>query len=56
MRTGLLHFIEGFRPPAEIFQLARLDTTVYASAKLRAILLEEAVTGVEFKQNRKLVA
>lgn len=51
-----LHFIEGFRPPADVFQIARLDTTVYASAKLRAVMLEESVTDVNFKENRKLVA
>lgn len=56
LEYSLLHFHEAFRPPADIFQIARLGTTVYASAKIRTIIFESDISGVEFKENRKLVA
>ena len=50
-----LYFKPGHRPTADLFKLARLGITVYASSKLRDLVVGGGVTGLEFKPNRRLV-
>ena len=51
-----LFFRRGHQPTVDLFEFARLGTTIYISARLRESIMNSGITGLEIKPNKRLFA